>query len=236
MKDQYVGDVNDYFKYALLRALTGPDDELVVAWMLTPGDGRTDGRRLSYLGQPNRYRRLDSPLFDALHAALATGTRNVQAVEQAGVLPGAVFVPGVLGDGLLDRRRYFDDVWAASAGRTLLFFDPDNGMAVRSVRRGARNSAKYLYWDELGVAYRQDISLVVYQHFPRRPRPIFLDELARKIHEGTGSSCVLALSTAHVAFLVVPQPGHSGVLESRLNAFSANASPFAAATVSMMSA
>jgi hypothetical protein len=58
VKDQYVGDVDDYLKYALSRALTNRSERLVVVWMLTPSDERTDGRRLSYLGQPQRYRRL----------------------------------------------------------------------------------------------------------------------------------------------------------------------------------
>ena len=44
MKNQYVGDVNDYRKYGLIRALIGDQDIKVgVCWMLTAPDGRTDG-------------------------------------------------------------------------------------------------------------------------------------------------------------------------------------------------
>ena len=47
MKDQYVGDVNDYVKYGFLRALSaaraGP---LVVCWMLTPSDEGPDGGKV----------------------------------------------------------------------------------------------------------------------------------------------------------------------------------------------
>ena len=44
MKDQYFGDVNDYLKYGLLRALQSQGDlKLLVAWMLTPNDARSDG-------------------------------------------------------------------------------------------------------------------------------------------------------------------------------------------------
>jgi hypothetical protein len=45
MKNQYFGDVNDYRKYGLLRALQSTwNGSLLVAWMLTPDDGGRDGR------------------------------------------------------------------------------------------------------------------------------------------------------------------------------------------------
>ena len=37
MKDQYFGDINDYRKYGILRALQSKGQRtLLVAWMLTP--------------------------------------------------------------------------------------------------------------------------------------------------------------------------------------------------------
>jgi hypothetical protein len=233
MKDQYVGDVNDYLKYALLRALTGQAERLVVAWMLTPSDERTDGRRLSYLHQGHRYRRLDPTLFDALNSLVTADARSVRAVEDAGLLADSAYVKGALTDDRFRRDRYFEDVWAATSGRTLLFFDPDNGMAVRSVRKGARNSSKYLYWDELQKAYREGVSLIVYQHFPRRPRHLFLRELAGRVHEVTDSARVLALSTPHVAFIVVPQTDRARGLQERLENFSQHAAPFGTSIASI---
>jgi hypothetical protein len=233
VKDQYVGDVNDYLKYALLRALTGPTDRLGVAWMLTPSDERTDGERLGYLSQPHRYRQLDPVLFDALNALVVAGARAVDAIEHAELLTDCLYVRGVLPDDLLLRTRYFDRVWASTTDLTLLFFDPDNGLAVPSVRKGARNSSKDLYWDELQQAYKRGVSLIVYQHFPRRPRQTFLSELAERIHEATDSARVLSFSTAHVTFVVVPQPNHASRLEERLNDFSQHASPFVTTTTSL---
>ncbi len=57
MKNQYFGDVNDYRKYGLLRALQGDGaGGLLVAWMLTPDDGSGDGGLRSYLAGPRRWR------------------------------------------------------------------------------------------------------------------------------------------------------------------------------------
>lgn len=54
MKHQYVGDINDYRKYALLRALSsGGTNQVGVCWMLTPDDGGADGAKLAYPGSRN---------------------------------------------------------------------------------------------------------------------------------------------------------------------------------------
>ena len=56
MKNQYFGDVNDYRKYGLLRALQSMHDgSLLVAWMLTPDDGGRDGGFRSYLHAPDMW-------------------------------------------------------------------------------------------------------------------------------------------------------------------------------------
>jgi len=47
MKNQYFGDVNDYRKYGLLRALQSTwDGSLLVAWMLTPDDSGRDQKAI----------------------------------------------------------------------------------------------------------------------------------------------------------------------------------------------
>jgi len=50
MKNQYVGDINDYHKYGLLRSLkqaTGLD--ILISWMLTSDDTSKDGGKTEYL-------------------------------------------------------------------------------------------------------------------------------------------------------------------------------------------
>ena len=72
MKNQYFGDVNDYRKYGLLRLLAGQAGlSVAVCWMLTPDDGRNDGRFTEYLQQPERWRAYDPALFDTLREMVA---------------------------------------------------------------------------------------------------------------------------------------------------------------------
>jgi hypothetical protein len=229
VKNQYVADVNDFLKYGLLRAVTGPDLQLAVIWMLTPGDGRTDGRRLAYLGAPERFRAMDPSLFDALKRIVESGDRKVRAIEAARVLTGAVFFSDVLEDGLQARRSYFEQTWAVAGQLPLVFFDPDNGLEIGSVSKGKRNSAKYLYWDELQDAYARGHSLVVYQHFPRRARLAFLRTLSQRARDLLECQRVFAVATAHVAFLMFPQEAHEAVVSQRLREFASRAAPHATA-------
>lgn len=229
MKNQYVGDVNDYVKYALLRTLTAPPRlTLTVAWLLTRDDGRSDGRKIGYLARADRFRQLDPPLFDSLGGLVTRDRRNVQLVAEGRLIPTATFFTKALVDDRAARRGYFDELWVFASSSEAIFFDPDNGLGVASVRKGRLNSSKYIYWDELEAAYRRGHSLIVYQHFPRRPREVFLSDLRAAARSATGAAHVDTLATANVAFLVIAQPRHEGVLDERLGAFSARLAPLVA--------
>lgn len=203
MKDQYTGDINDYCKYGLLRALSaGKSGQLAMCWMLTAPDDRTDGIRTGYLDAPEAYRSFDPSLFDALNALVATGSRSVNAVQAANVLPAARFHSDLLPDGLDARNEYFDAFLGALGAWDLAFFDPDNGLEVPSVRKGHRNSSKYLYWDELARALGRDRTVCVYQHFPRRPRTSFLNELLEKMIGLSPGHAAFAITSPWVAYLI----------------------------------
>ena len=59
MQDRYAGDVGDFVKLGLLRALS-PERRLGVAWYRFPDeDHNGDGRHISYLEQSDRFGALD---------------------------------------------------------------------------------------------------------------------------------------------------------------------------------
>jgi hypothetical protein len=210
VKDQYAGDVNDYLKYALLRALAGAHPgTLQVCWMLTASDGRADGGRLAYLDDPEGFADLDPQVFQALCAMVRSGRRTVAAVQDAGVLGGASFHAGLLGDGPAARERYFAELWGALGGEDLVFFDPDNGLQVASVAHGRRNSCKYLFWEELKHALGQRRSACVYQHFPRVQRAAYIDARLQALHERFPGHAAFAVSSSWVAHLVCARPARA---------------------------
>ena len=71
--------------------MPGAGGPQLVCWMLTADDGGADGRKISYLKDPARYRAVDADLFDSLGRIVASGARTTTAVETDGTLPSATF-------------------------------------------------------------------------------------------------------------------------------------------------
>lgn len=207
MKHQYVGDISDYRKYALLRALSADGANRVgVCWMLTPDDGGADGGRLTYLGQADRHRRFDFELFDILaHAAAEPDRRRLQSIEDSGAITGGLYYNETLPDDTAGRAAFMERCASKFRDAELVFFDPDNGLEV-SLPKGRKNSSKYLYLDEVAAFYGAGKSLLIYQHFPRVERKAFLAFCADRLR-GVASGCaVWAFTTSHVVFLLLVHP------------------------------
>lgn len=220
MKDQYVGDINDYRKYALLRALAlSGANRIGVCWMLTPSDGGMDGGKLAYLQQPGRHRDVDPDLFDILaHAASAPERRRLATIENSEALPGALYHNDLLPDELAGRHAFMGRCAYAFRDTDLIFFDPDNGLEVSSLPKGRRNSSKYLYLDELGAFYASGKSLLIYQHFPRIERALFLARCAERLRVVAPCASLWAFTTAHVVFLLLLHPASPTRLHSAAEA------------------
>src|SRR5437764_94564 len=93
VKRQYLGDVNDYRKYALLRHFAdGGRVKIGVCWMLTCDDQGSDGEKTGYLRDPQKWRAHDPELFDLLEGLVHGGEeRLLGRVESSGIIPGATY-------------------------------------------------------------------------------------------------------------------------------------------------
>ena len=65
MKNQYVGDVGDFGKYAMLRVFAEAGVRIGVNWYLTENDGSNDGKYTKYL-EDGDLRPLCPEVFDVL--------------------------------------------------------------------------------------------------------------------------------------------------------------------------
>jgi hypothetical protein len=209
LKDQYVGDINDYRKYALLRALSaGGANRLGVCWMLTESDGGNHGGRLGYLEQPERYRHFDPQLFDALaHVAAEPEQRSVRVIEASGVLPGALFHSDLLPQSPDERARYMAECRERFAAADIVFFDPDNGIEVPSTRVGLKSALRYVFLEEIAAVYADGKAVLIYQHFPiRQHRAPFITARIAQLRAIPPDASVWAFTTAHVVFLLLVHP------------------------------
>jgi hypothetical protein len=201
LKNQYVGDVNDFCKYQLLRAMRRVFDSILIAWMLTAPDGRKDGGRVRYL-EDRALRQLDPELFDALSGIVENGNRSVGAIEESRILGDCRFLSKVMPVDPMGRREYFEGLMQHATPRSLIFFDPDNGLEVRSVPKHRQGSERYLFWDELALVREAGASAVVYQHFPRVQRPRYLEARLTQLQTAVGDGYrVFASHSSLVAFL-----------------------------------
>lgn len=91
MKNQYFGDINDYRKYGILRGLAGDNFNMLIYWMLTTDDDRTDGKKTEYLDNPSKYESFDPQLFQNLKEQVKVKKRrDVKVVEEYSLIPNAV--------------------------------------------------------------------------------------------------------------------------------------------------
>ena len=189
MKNQYFGDINDYRKYGLLRTLAGGGKlRTTICWMLTPDDQRTDGLLISYLEDPAQWRHFDPELFDILKSCISQpNNRSVDWAEANQVIPAANYYSKILPSQKNERQQYFNELWEVATGQDLVFFDPDNGIEVKSVPPGTKHSNKYIYWNELADAFARGHSILVYQHFIRLKREIFIRQKIDHIYRENAS-------------------------------------------------
>jgi hypothetical protein len=209
VKDQYFGDVNDYRKYGLLRAiLSCTGIRLGVCWMLTAPDGRSDGGHLNYFNKPGKFRRYDSELFDWLtQTHHRHPDRRTDRIEGSELLGGAVYFSELLSDGHGHRNEWFHRCRQKLNGCELIFFDPDNGLE-RSVGFGRRHSHKFLYWTEVCEAFSAGASVLIYQHFPRENRAALIERLAERLRTETGAAGIFSFTTPNVLFLLAAHEQH----------------------------
>jgi hypothetical protein len=99
VRHNFVNDIGDYAKYALLRAVCASDQELIrlgVIWYLTDhAEWNADGRKRAHLSQDG-WANLDPDLLATMRQLESTlpsqDALNVSLIEASGILPaGTVF-------------------------------------------------------------------------------------------------------------------------------------------------
>lgn len=220
MKNQYFGDKRDLLKYSLLEALVcglSKVDQLTCIWLLTPPATTNDGNRhfQGYNAAPE--------LGAFLRSSVSAGRRDVRELARyMAQRPLRYFSYGH--DAALyftrqSRATYFGSIPAAALRRSVVFFDPDNGLEPAGIVTPA-----HLKYAELAQVFRRmdsDSLAVVYQHLPRKRAEIFWPSIATRLSSEL-SSPVGYVADGDVAFFIVTRTRESA-LEGRpvLEEFSA---------------
>ena len=250
MQDCYVGDIGDFGKYGLLRALSGMGRasipgarlRLGIVWYRHP-DEHTDGKHTSYLKatglQRDFFRDCDPPLYDTLKRLVDEKHRNIFAIQQCGILSGDTLFYGTSlsyrhGDDRMEKRR----IWLTSALEVVseadvVFVDPDNGIASERIDPWRKIGPKYVFMDDLHRFHEQGHSLVIYHHLGRTASAE--QQVARwagDLQHGLGLSArppaLRWRRGTNRVYFIVAQPSHAPLVERALATFSRGTDPWCA--------
>ena len=164
MRDQFVGDIGDFAKYGLLRALVrhGAAARLGVVWYANDDDpGSTHGSQTSYLEEDaGVYRHCDPPLHSTL--------RSLIAVEASGVLGvDTPYWSELTPDSYPQRLAWTVGAFNRVKGCDLVLLDPDNGIRLYDVPDRGAVSAEHAYKNEI-LAFSRQAGVAVIYHTPSR--------------------------------------------------------------------
>ena len=210
MKNQYVGDINDYRKYGLIKIISNVfNEKTLFVWMLTKDDNnKNDGNFIKYLDIPQKYRQYNTTLFDELKIIVENKTKNdnienILLVENSRFFKKYKSFNKILNDKKEYRDKYFNDVYKLSKNYDLIFFDPDNGIEIKTCKRGNKNSSKYIFWEEAEKFYNMGKSILIYQHYPRIKREKFHIEIEEKCISKLIGPKVLLIKTPNTLFILI---------------------------------
>lgn len=168
MQNRYAGDIGDFGKFALLRALC-PNCRVGIIWYLTSElkENNNDGFHLKYLGKPERFRELDCVVFDTLnlfHAEFQNDpkARSIKWLEQCEMLSNACYFSHEVPVERSRRTEWFKEILESEMVRSdVLFLDPDNGI------EGSRLTNKHVAMAELAQLRNLRKPLIIYHHQSR---------------------------------------------------------------------
>lgn len=173
MQDQYVGDIGDYCKFVLLRAITdrditfpaditSPALSLAVNWYRTNPENNKSGTQNA--GKFTKYsdELQDENLFDELQKL---PSRNIEAIESSDILKAKFYnIPVAKKQ---ERELWHKNALAKLKGKDIVFLDPDNGLETKT-----KSSQKYVLRSEIEDYYTRGQSIILYQHQPRNIKKI----------------------------------------------------------------
>ena len=193
MQDRYAGDIGDYGKFGMLRALAAEGLSIGVNWYLvkTPPQEQAvnDGGKLI----PSTLAKCDPALADTLRAISLSPERSVAALEAADLVPGARYYDAVVP--VADRATWHARALSTLEGTDLVFLDPDNGLLVKSVGRGSAKAPKYALYEEVAGYVTRGQCVVVYNHRSRKRPEVYFGEIYDRLTAAVPQACDITAIT-----------------------------------------
>ncbi len=248
MQDQYIGDVGDFGKYGLLRAITQPNItetgrsealSLGVVWYRHPDEqSKNDGSKINYLDTSKRdsFRVCDPELYDCLakivrydpRTKTAKGRRAISRIGNSKILGPKTRFGGKRcpsGDPVA-REKWHRETLKTMKRCDLVFLDPDNGLKCDQ----QFVSGKHAYLAEV-LGFVCQGNAVIFYHHPGRIKNTTPDKsshdtqienlakyLARKLNSNHHVSAFRYRRGTSRAFFVIWPTDRHEIFKSRIQA------------------
>jgi len=223
MQNRYTGDIGDFSKLGLLRALRSAGFSIGLNWYLTPDETHNnDGLHVKYLDQ-EKFRACDEELWLGLKRIVEAGQREVRFMENDRILQAAFFSECLdfrskgKQERSVCRDEWFGRSLAAMAESDIVCVDPDNGLVVPSTL-GRPKENKYVLPSELARYYAQGSSVIYYQHKARRKDPFYVAQLdglmCGNAFPGARGLALKFATTSQRYYMFIMQPQHVGAIEA----------------------
>ena len=185
MRDQYAGDISDFFKFAFLRAVASDAEiNLGVGWFyVDANDGRPDGKHTEYLEQTH-LRDLDPVLFDQLSNLPERSVKALQALPIWNDTTVFHTDPIPSENNPVTRQAWSWKMAQELSGCNVVFIDPDN-----SVTWNGSITSRHARLDEVKVLASNNRPLIFIK-FPSRDKkhPQQIADLHQGISKNTHST------------------------------------------------
>lgn len=180
MQDRYAGDIGDFGKFGLLKAIEGQGLSIGVNWYFTcpsqEEEKRNDG------GKPidKRYASCDEALFSGLCSIFERPNRSVRELENRGFLKNTIYYrePVKIGS---ERQQWHKEAVKSLASAEVIFLDPDNGLITKTTRKTSKYAVKYIMDDEIRDYLEIGKAVIFYQHRPRKNEKTYFFEMGKRI-------------------------------------------------------
>lgn len=227
MQDRYAGDIGDYGKIGLLRAIRSSGLLIGVNWYKTEPtqqEYQSDG---TFRQNDGKYRIppdlavCDLELADTLNRISQKEKRAVNDVENADLIPNAIYYADSITVGT--REIWHNNALNTLASADIVFLDPDNGLLVKSVSKKSKQSVKYTFYKEVSDYIRRGQSVMIYNHRSRKRPEIYFGEIYGKlrsideIRDKTIKIITFPRYSVRDYFIICTNSDHSFKIQKALN-------------------
>lgn len=187
MQDRYAGDIGDYGKIGLLRAIQSTGLSIGVNWYKTEPtqlEYHQDGSFKQDDGKyriPSKLAVCDPELARALLTISEKKTRSIEDIQNADLIPNAVYYAENIS--VKNRVEWHSCALLKLANTNVVFLDPDNGLLVNSVGKESKQSVKYTFYEEVEDYIRRSQSVVVYNHRSRKKPETYFGEIYSRLRD-----------------------------------------------------